>query len=375
MECLMEKMKKNLLILTVLSIGFVVSAQSGSLAKYIFVPHPRSEDRVNQTVLSGIEAINFAIYDMILLGGDLTYYTSIDRTSMDYCDSLFDLGSPNTLWAMGNHDLTNRNLVEEYTGRLSFYSYSRDNITFLVLDTELDAKGFTSSHISGDQLEMVRQVCDTIARSDYLVLLHGRLLWMIGNDDLTQKLDSVAESTKQLDTSNFYAVVYPLLQLAKNRGVPVLCLGGDKSKINIVYSPEDSITFIASTMAPEYTDTVNDVVILSQDMHTGQLSWEFVPLSVVEKNPPVPSVIEATHLPDEQFILSVDPEQSVLEAGFYSYLPAPGLLTVYSLSGQCIYSESARPGETKTIAIRERGLYLVRLSRCGYTICRKIVVP
>jgi hypothetical protein len=352
-----------------------VSCQSDSLAKYIFVPHPRSEDKVHQTVLPGIEAINFAIYDMILLGGDLTYYTSIDRTSMDYCDSLFDLGSPNTLWTMGNHDLTHRDLIEEYTGRPSFYSYSRDNITFLVLDTELDAKGFTSSHISGDQLEMVRQVCDTISRSDYLVLLHGRLLWMIGNDYFKQKLDSVAESTKQLDTSNFYAVVYPLLQVAKNRGVPVLCLGGDKSKINIVYSPEDSITFIASTMAPEFTDTVNDVVILSQDMHTGKLSWEFVPLSVVEKNPPVSSVIEATHSPDEQFILSVDPEQSVLEAGFSSYLPAPGLLTVYSLSGQCIYSESARPGETKTIAIRERGLYMVRLSRCGYTICRKIVVP
>ena len=368
-------MKKNLIILIILSICFVVSAQSDTVLQYIFIPHPRSEDKVHQSVLPGIEAINFKNYDMIMLGGDLTYYTSIDRTSMDYCDSLFALGNPNTLWAMGNHDLSHRDLVEEYTGRPSFYSYSRDNITFLVLDTELDARGFSSSHISGDQLEMVRRVCDTISRSDYLVLLHGRLLWMIGNDYFTQKLDSVAESTKQLDTSNFYPVVYPLLQLAKNRGVPVLCLGGDKSKINIVYSPEDSITFITSTMAPEYTDTLNDVVILSNDLHTGQLSWEFVPLSEVEKNPPVTAVIEVTHSPDEQLRVNVDPEQSAIEAGFYSSLNAPGLLTVYSLSGLCIYSEFTSPGETKTIPIREKGLYLVRLNRSGYAVCRKIVVP
>lgn len=368
-------MKAFLIFLIIAASSFPASSQSGSLAKYIFVPHPRSEDKVHQSVLPGIEAINFTLYDMILLGGDLTYYTSIDRTSMDYCDSLFDLGSPNTLWTMGNHDINNRDLIEEYTGRPGHYSYSRDNIVFLVLDTELDSKGFTSSHISGDQLEMIRQVCDTITCSDYLVLLHGRLLWMIGNDYFTQKLDSVAESTKQLDTSNFYAVVYPLLQQAKGRGVPVLCLGGDKSRINIVYSPEDSITFIASTMAPEYTDTANDVVILSFDTHTGQLSWEFVPLSEVEKNPPVTSFIEATHSQDEQFLVSVDPEQSAIEACFYSSIPTPGLLTVYSLSGQRIYSESTRPGETKTISIRERGLYLVRLNLFGSAICRKIVVP
>jgi len=354
---------------------FLASSQSDSLAKYIFIPHPRSEDQVHQSVLPGIEAINFKNYDMILLGGDLTYFTSINITSMDYCDSLFDLGNPNTLWAMGNHDISHRDLVQEYTGRPSFYSYSRDNITFLVLDVELDADGFTSSHISGDQLEMVRQVCDTIVNSDYLVLLHGRLIWMIGNDYFKSKLDSVAESTKQLDTSNFYPVVFPLLQQAKNRGVPVLCLGGDKSRINIVYSPEDSITFLASTMAPEFTDTSNNVVILSSDLHTGQLSWEFIPLYKVEKNPPVTSVIEVLHSQDEQFVVSVDPEQSAIEAGFYSSLPTPGLLTVYSLSGQCIYSESTSPGETKTIAIRERGLYLVRLNHCGYAVCRKIFVP
>jgi Calcineurin-like phosphoesterase len=354
--------------------SFMAFSQSDTLAKYIFIPHPRSEDRVNQSVLPGIEAINFDRYDMILLGGDLTYYTSISRNSMDYCDSLFDLGNPNTLWAMGNHDISNRDLIEEYTGRPSYYSYSWNNITFLVLDVELDADGFTSSHISGDQLEMVRQVCDTILDSDYLVLIHGRLLWMIGNDYFKLKLDSVAESTRQLDTSNFYPAVYPLLQQAKNRGVPVLCLGGDKSKINIVYSPEDSITFLASTMAPEFTDAQNDVIILSHDRQNRLLNWVFVPLDEVEKNPPVTGLARVPDTPHAQLEVNYNRPLCAIEAEFKSSSPESGIIEIYSLSGQCILSAFIDPGESKIIKIQGRGVYIVRLISGDWMECQRICV-
>jgi hypothetical protein len=367
-------MKTVFIFLILAGSSFVASSQSDTLAKYIFVPHPRSEDRVNQSVLPGIEAINFDLYDMILLGGDLTYYTSINRTSMNYCDSLFDLSSPNTLWTMGNHDIANRDLVEEYTGRPSYYSYSRDNITFLVLDVELDADGFTSSHISGDQLEMVRQVCDTILYSDYLVLLHGRLLWMIGNDYFKPKLDSVAESTKQLDTSNFYPAVYPLLQQAKKRGVPVLCLGGDKSKINIVYSPEDSITFLASTMAPEFTDAENDVVILSNDRKNKLLNWVFVPLDEVEKNPPVTGLVDMPDTPTSQLEVKYNRTLCAIETEFHSASDTHGIIEIYSLSGQCIGSEFIDSGESQTIRIQGRGVYIVRLVSSEWIECQRIIV-
>jgi hypothetical protein len=367
-------MKTVFLFLILAESSLMAFTQSDSVVKYILVPHPRSEDKVNQSVLPGIEQINFSKYQMILLGGDLTYYPSASRVGMDYCDSLFDLGDPNTLWTLGNHDITNRSLVEEYTGRPSYYSYSNNNITFLVLDTELDANGFISSHISGDQLAMVQQVCDSIENSDYLVLLHHRLLWMIGNDYFTPKLDSVAESTKQLDTSNFYAVIFPLLQEVKRRGVPVLCLGGDKSKINIVYSPEDSITFIASTMAPEYTDEQNNVVVLSDDLNVGTLSWEFIPLSVVEKNPPVSRVIENIYTENESLVVEYDPERSAVIVGRQPSLPCAGSIGIYSLSGHCLYSEDLNPGEMKTFSIRERGLYIVRLVTSERVECQKVSV-
>jgi len=42
---------------------------------------------------------------------------------------------------------------------------------------------------------MIQQVCDTISHSHYLILLHHRLLWMIGNDYFDPLIDSVGQST------------------------------------------------------------------------------------------------------------------------------------------------------------------------------------
>jgi len=148
-------MRTIFLILFFCSICKNVMPQVNSDLKFIFVPHPRSEDKVHQSVLKEIEKINFSLYDMVLLGGDITYYTSISRVSMNYCDSLFNLDSPNTLWTMGNHDLNNPSLIAEYTKRPRFYSYYRDSICFVVLDTEQNANGFTSSYILGNQLKML----------------------------------------------------------------------------------------------------------------------------------------------------------------------------------------------------------------------------
>src|SRR5512133_495169 len=260
-----------------------VFSQSDGITRYIFIPHLRSENKVIQSVLPSIEKIDFSKFEMILLGGDLTWYTSINRVSMDYCDSLFHIGSPNTLWTFGNHDLNSRILISEYTGRPGHYACQKDGITFVVLDTELDATGFSSSFILGGQLQMLKTVCDSISRSHFLIVLHHRLLWMIGNEDFNGRIDSVGESTRQLDTTNFYQDVFSLLQKVKNKGIQVICLGGDKSKINMVYSPEDSIIFYAGTMAPEYPDSINNVLILNHDINNQTLSTEYVSLTKIEK--------------------------------------------------------------------------------------------
>ncbi len=271
---------KLIIILIILSIsGTDLFAQNDSLLKFIFIPHPRSDDK---GVFPAIASIDFAKFDVKMLGGDLTWTTSEDTATMVYCDSIFDLSNPNTLWSLGNHDLQrgDRDLIKYFTGRESFYAYNRNKVTFIVLDTELDANGSSSTFIKGDQLEMVKTVCDTIAESNFLILLHHRLMWMINNDYFKSMLgDSIAASSRSLDTTNFYSDIYPLLQKVKNKGIPVLVFGGDRASINIVYSPEDSITFYAARLKGDLADSINNVIILNYSQQNKEITSDFVPLA------------------------------------------------------------------------------------------------
>lgn len=271
---------KLIIISIVLSIlGTDLFAQNDSLLKFIFIPHPRSDD---EGVLPAVANIDFTKFDVTMLGGDLTWTTSEDTATMVYCDSIFDLGSPNTLWSLGNHDLQrgDRDLIKYFTGRESYYSYNRNRVTFIVLDTELDANGSSSTFITGDQLEMVKTVCDTIVESNFLILLHHRFMWMINNDYFKSLLgDSIAASSRSLDTTNFYADIYPLLQKVKNKRIPVHVFGGDRSSINIVYSPEDSITFYTARLKGNFADSINNAIILNYSQQNKEITYDFVPLA------------------------------------------------------------------------------------------------
>jgi hypothetical protein len=346
--------------------------QENDTLKFIFIPHPRSEDRVNQTVLPTIEKIDLSRYDMTLLGGDITWSVSINRTAMDYCDSLFNIASPNTLWTMGNHDISSRYLITEYTGRPQHYTYLRDSILFLVLDVELNSNGFNSTFIKGPQLEMVQQLCDTLTHASWLVVLHGRLIWMVGNPDFSTRMDSVAESTKQLDTTNFYTDVYPLLQKVKKRGIQVLCLGGDKSRINIEYYPEDSISFFTSTMSPDYPDSVNDVMVFEYARTSHSMRHSFIPLSVVPKkqetgiSPPYKEtlIINAWQGSGSREICL----QSAAEG------EKPTIVNIFYLNGINCHSLQLRGTEIKELHLPLPGIYIVQAIHGQACTTRKIVV-
>jgi hypothetical protein len=327
---------KLIIILIILSIsGTDLFAQSDSLLKFIFVPHPRSEDRTNQSVYPEILNIDFTNYDVRMLGGDITYSTSKDSATLAYCDNLFNIGSPNTLWSLGNHDVQsgNRSLIKKFTGRESFYSYGRDGVTFIVLDTELDANGFANTFIKDEQLQMVQSVCDSITESSVLILLLHRFMWMINNDYFkTMLTDSIAASSRSMDTTNFYSDIYPLLQKVKNKGIKVLVFGGDKSKINIVYSPEDSITFYAARLANDLPDSINNVIILNYNPQSKEITCNFIPLSEM-----IASVVQEPSQLPLGFALSQNyPNPFNPTTNIEFYIPGSGFvsLKVYDILGR-----------------------------------------
>jgi hypothetical protein len=348
-------------------------SQTTKELKFIFVPHPRSENKTRQSVLPGIEKIDFSLYDMTLLGGDLTYYTSINRTSMDYCDKLFNLKSPNTLWTMGNHDLNSRSLIQEYTSRPSYFSYYRDHITFVVLDVELDASGLTKSLISGAQLDWLKTISDTISKSDYLLVLHGRLLWMIGNDDFKIRLDSVAESTRQLLTTNFYPDVFSLLQKVKAKGIPVICLGGDKSKINIDYSPEENIHFLTSTMAPEFTDDQNNVMVFNFSPADRKMGWKYVSLANIDKkNQGAVGILQS----DAESVLKVWQTSGLHQINIQLQTEKydETMIRIYSVDGQLCQWVQLKSTEIMKVSLKTAGVYIVKAEVDRNLVTDKIAV-
>jgi hypothetical protein len=359
-------MKPKLLIVFLIVIsGTNLFSQNNTTLKFIFIPHPRSEEMIKQSVNPGIAKIDFTKFAIKMLGGDITYSTSKNRAALSYCDSLFDLKNPNTLWSFGNHDVEsgNRALIKEFTGRDSYYSYCRDGITFIILDTELNANGFSRTFIKDDQLQLVKNVCDTISDSRFLILLHSRYMWMINNDYFKSRLtDSIAASSRSMDTTNFYADIYPLLKKVKSRGIQVMVFGGDKSKINITYTPEDSITFYAARMANDFSDSANNVIVLDYDGQDKTINCNYVSLAKIEQN--IQDTLTSNSVLNNEEVLRVWQISGSREINvqFHSSCHENIFIEIYSINGGLCQSFNCKANEIRTLEINKTGIYFVKAS-------------
>ena len=349
-----------------------LKAQTDTI-QYLFMGHPRSDDRDHEYVLKTVEKLDYSKFELLLLGGDLTWNTSEQISTLEYCDTIFNLGDTNTHLAMGNHDIDNIASLLSYTQKDRYYSFSRNNLTFIVLDTEL-----TTPDISGSQLDLIKAVTDTIKNSDYLVLIHHRILWMANNPDLAHLKDSIAASSRNLSSSNFFDEVYPELQKVKNKGIQIYCIAGDRTDINIEYAIEDSIQFIASGMVGTFPDTNNFVVVFTHFPQEHILNYEFVPLSELDTLAETPSqptsylnniAIDFRMYPnpcsDKIFIQLNDPEHDAMKAELFS----PQGTKIFEVNIP-IYKYSL----TINMTSLKKGIYYIRISDNQRSLTKKIFV-
>jgi hypothetical protein len=339
-------------------------SQNDTALRYIFIPHPRSEDQVHQSINTGLAKVDYSKFDVIMLGGDITYNTSKDNATLTYVDKIFDVGSPNTLWALGNHDVQSghRDLIKNFTGRESYYAYNRDKVTFLILDTEIDAQAFTRTFIKGNQLQMVKNVCDTISDSRVLILIHQRFMWMINSVYFKPRLtDSIAASSRDMDTTNFYTDIYPLLQKVKSKGIQVFLFGGDKSKININYSPEDSITFYTSRMANDFPDSVNDVIVLNYNLQNKSIRCNFVPVADLDTIDTGTAVKRYLNNVEQQALKIWQGSGSdEMKIKVQSNNTEKVLVQIYSVQGVLIQSFSLNANIVKAVRLNKAGVFIAK---------------
>jgi len=275
----MKKLPAVLILLT----GFLISScvkddiipsKEPVIAHYLHISHTRTND--NYEIDEAASKINYSKYDMVWLGGDMEYLTSEDDYSMEYLNTIFDVGNKNTLWSIGNHDYSNIETVSRFTNRPTFYSCYKNGITFIVFDTQYDY-----CSITGLQKEMFDHVTDTIEKSSHLIILHHKLIWMYANDSLDKLMETIpnaplGDHTYNINPNNFYTAVYPKLTELKQRGIEVLCIAGDigLKTDTFEYISPDGICFLASGIHFGYEN--NKALLFEHDITNRTLTWKYV---------------------------------------------------------------------------------------------------
>lgn len=249
---------------------------------YIHISHTRTNS--NPLMDSIAERVDFSKFDMLWLGGDLAHLTSLDDYTMSHVDSIFDIGNINTLWALGNHDYSDLNRVEQYTNRPPYYSINQDGITLVVLDTQ-----DSLSNIIGAQKEFLLGTLDTIQNSTHLILLHHKLIWMYDNTHLEPQISSTSNGRFGscfycINPNNFYSEIYPKLIETKEKGIEVLCIGGDIGfKANeFEYLTPEGIHFLASGI--NSGEENNRALLFQHNLTNNSLTWDYKLLTDLSKH-------------------------------------------------------------------------------------------
>lgn len=275
-------MKRNQFVVLVIFILFTTSCDKNKTGdssiiqfkvEYLHISHTRTN--ANPSMVDSVKEINYSKYDMLWLGGDLAYLSSENNETMTHIDSIFDFGDSNTLWSLGNHDYTDLDLVSTYTNRPRYFAYANNGITFLVIDTQDSLSSIVSS-----QLELIQSVVDSIQESSHLIILHHKLIWMNDNGSLESQIDSISNVEFGncfycINSNNFYEEIYPKLVEVKQKGIEVICIGGDLGiKVNeFEFVTPEGIYLLASGISYEADE--NKALLFYHDLTSRELSWEF----------------------------------------------------------------------------------------------------
>ena len=243
--------------------AFIVQGQID--ANYIFLGHCYQYETAGDKVDYRVEQLDLSSYDGVWLGGDVCSEAMLNYSTVQYIDSIFDLGNRETHWALGNHDARNGNWewYREYCERDTYYTFSSHGITRIVMNTNIHSIDCENLN---NQNSIIENVCDTILQSDYLVLLMHHGLWK--NVPGLPIPGSYAMSDLEYWNSNCYDVnsnfvnhIYPLLIEVKNRGIEVICIVGDMGagpKTFDMFS-DDSIHFMGCGL---YHNEPDDMVLI-----------------------------------------------------------------------------------------------------------------
>lgn len=255
------------------------STGQDTVNRYIFMGHCYQYGSGGKKVDHRIESLDLSKYAGIWLGGDVCAEAMLEYSTIQYIDSLFDLGNPETHWSLGNHDARNGNWewYEEFTDRDTYYAYSKNGITRVIMNTNLVP---TDCENMDAQFEMIINACDTVKTGNHLILIMHHGIWddipgLPSPFDYAQSNLIYWNSNCYSVTSTFSKIIYPELVEAHSRGVHVYCILGDMgdTQKSIDFISDDGILFLGCGL---YKNEPEDrVLIFSHQTITNQLTYQY----------------------------------------------------------------------------------------------------
>jgi len=144
-------------------------------------------------------------------------------------------------FAVGNHDMTNRDLFVSRYGP-TYYGFETHTDLFVVLDSELD-----ECSIVGDQLTFLESTLDSTLAQNVFIFVH-KVLWVAEGTPYYVLRDRV-NGPKEYDfRSNFWTAIIPMLQELEAQ---VYVIAGDVGvswAMSLFYDEYENIRFVASGM-------------------------------------------------------------------------------------------------------------------------------
>lgn len=252
--------------------------------QYLFMGHIYDQNPIIDKRISKKKLQQFA---QIWLGGDLTYDSGA-AWKLNYLDSVLNIKSNSTHWALGNHDIeSGRDEVLNFTQKPPYYATYVNGITLLVFESNYNDQGDCKE--VNEQTNFIKMVCDTISKSSHLILMGHHVPWgRIENIDAWSFANTSIEGRVFMcDTFDFFDhVIYPELVGVQNKNIQVISLAGDlgQKQSTYEYRTNDSIYFLANgdlsdnlynQQFKKYNSN-DSVLIFNHIPKLRSLTWQFI---------------------------------------------------------------------------------------------------
>ncbi|MDD3685411.1 MAG: hypothetical protein PHE56_01470 [Bacteroidales bacterium] len=224
---------KKIILITIVVVLNIHNSFSQEVKKYIFIGHPYTFKLSEGLFDTRCVALDLPQnYDRIWLGGDVLAKSLKTKENVEAVDEVFNISAPGNHWTMGNHDAWGFNWewYYEVCGRPTYYAHYQDDITTIVINTNINP---SDCEQLDDQYRMIENVCDTISESLALIFLcHHDIFGGVPGFPSPASYSNIPKpfwNSNCFDPDHRWFVnsIYPMLKTVKDRGVEVICVMGD----------------------------------------------------------------------------------------------------------------------------------------------------